>query len=124
MSNEQEIEKEIQAKGKTAPRITPEHIDEQILSAHYVQQSGAIIGADPDLGFPTTKTALDCLTICVLVLKNGFTVVGKSACASPENFDADLGRKIALTDARQQIWALEGYQLRTALAQQPAPAQA
>jgi hypothetical protein len=61
---------------------------------------------------------MECLTVCILVLKNGFTIVGKSACASPENFDSDLGHKIAKEDARRQIWALEGYALRNQIAAQ------
>jgi hypothetical protein len=109
MAAEAEIEKEIQAKGKTAPRITPEHIDAQIISE--------VSGRASDLfkGAPVSKE-LECLTICVLTLKNGFTLVGKSACASPENYDAELGHKIARDDARKQIWALEGYLLRSKLA--------
>lgn len=55
------------------------------------------------------------LTICCLTLANGFTVTGESACASPENFDAELGRKIARDNAKQKIWALEGYALRERL---------
>lgn len=103
------IEKEIQTKGLNAPRLTPDHIDAQIVSE--------VSGRASELfkGVPTTK-ALECLTICVLTLKNGFTIVGKSACASPENYDAELGHKIAREDARKQIWALEGYLLRSKLA--------
>jgi hypothetical protein len=55
------------------------------------------------------------LTICVLTLENGFTVVGKSACAHPDNFNQELGEKIAYDDAFKQIWPLEGYLLREAL---------
>jgi len=51
------------------------------------------------------------LTFCVLVLRNGFTVTGESACAHPENFDAELGRKVAREHAENQIWTLEGYAL-------------
>ena len=58
------------------------------------------------------------LTVCALTLQNGFTVVGESASASPENFDADLGRKIARDNARNKIWALEGYRRRSKLAEQ------
>lgn len=60
--------------------------------------------------------ALSLLTICVLVLRNGFTVTGESACASPENFDAELGRKIARQNAVEKIWPLMGYELRSNLA--------
>ena len=61
--------------------------------------------------------ALDCITFCVLVLRNGFTVTGESACASPENFDAEIGRKIARQNAVQKIWPLMGYELRSELSQ-------
>lgn len=53
-----------------------------------------------------------CLTICILELRNGFTVTGESACVSPENFDAEIGMKIARENARSKIWALEGYLLK------------
>lgn len=115
--SEKAIEAEIQAKGLNAPRLSPELIDASILDETFIQ--GDAFPA-PLLGFPTAVDALKCLTICVLVLKNGYTVVGKSACASPENFNAELGQKIARDDARKQIWALEGYNLRSRLAEQAA----
>ena len=52
----------------------------------------------------------------MLTLGNGFTVTGESACASPENFDAEIGRNIARANAVQKIWPLMGYELRTQLA--------
>lgn len=110
MSSEQEIEQEIQAKSLVAPRLTPELIDAQI-AAEYCGRA-----SDLFKGCPVTQE-LECLTICVLVLRNGFTLVGKSACASLENFDAELGYKIAREDARRQIWVLEGYALRSKLAE-------
>lgn len=55
------------------------------------------------------------LTVACLTLKNGFTVTGESACASPENFNAELGQKIARDNAKQKIWALAGYSLREVL---------
>lgn len=63
-----------------------------------------------------TPQALAQLTFCVLVLRNGFTVTGESACASPENFDAEVGRKIARQNAVAKIWPLMGYELRSRLA--------
>ena len=98
MRNETEIENEIQAKGKTAPRLTPELIDETIMGEAYHV-------------FPGTT-----LTVCALTLRNGFQVTGESAAASPENFDEEIGRKIARDNARGKIWALEGYLLRSKLA--------
>lgn len=98
MTTETEIEQEIQGKGLNAPRLTPEKIDATIASeAYYV--------------FPGTT-----LTVCCLTLRNGYTVVGESAAASPENFNEALGRKIARQHARDKIWALEGYALREKLA--------
>lgn len=96
--DEAAIEKEIQAKGLNAPRLNPAHIDAQIANeAFYV--------------FPGTT-----MTVCLLTLRNGFHVTGESAAASPENFDVEIGRKIARDNARNKIWALEGYLLRSKLA--------
>ena len=92
-----EIEKEIKKKGLTAPRVTPQRIDAVIVGEDYYV-------------FPGTT-----LTICCLKLANGFTVTGESACASPENFNEELGKKISKDNARQKIWALEGYALRERL---------
>ena len=92
--DEAAIEAEIQAKGKTAPRLTPQHIDETIVAADFYV-------------FPGTT-----LTICALTLRNGYIVTGESAAASPENFDQEIGRKISRDKARNKIWALEGYLLR------------
>lgn len=89
--NEQQIESEIQAKGLTAYRVTPEDIDD------------IIVGDDYHV-FPGTT-----VTVCCLKLKNGFVVVGQSACISPANFDAELGRSIARSRARQKIWDLVAY---------------
>jgi hypothetical protein len=99
--SEQEIENEIQEKGLTAPRITPEHIDSVIVGEHFFRIT-------------------DVLTICVLTLKNGFTVTGESACASPENYNEEVGNKIAKANAREKIWALEGYLLKEAIFQNQA----
>lgn len=97
MIDEQQLEQEIQSKGLNAPRLTPALIDAAIAYEEY---------------FRVTNTTC---TICSLVLQNGYVVVGKAAAASMENFDAELGRKIARDDAREQIWALEGYLLKERL---------
>lgn len=91
-------EEEIQAKGLTAPRVTPARIDEVIAKEEFHVFGGST------------------LTVCCLTLANGFTVTGESACASPENFNAELGQRIARENAKQKIWALEGYALRERLA--------
>ncbi len=115
--NDQTIEQEIQAKGLTAPRITPQDIEANIVSEHYfTAEQGAFAAFDPTTGADVVPPALSLLTFCVLVLRNGFTVTGESACASPENFDAELGRKIARQNAVQKIWPLMGYELRSQLA--------
>jgi len=107
MNSEQAIEQEIQAKGLNAPRLTPDHIDRTILTEQYHV-------------FPGTT-----LTVCCLTLRNGFQVTGESAAASPENFDVEIGRKIARENARNKIWMLEGYLLKQKLNEaEPAPSPA
>jgi len=133
--NDQAIEDEIKAKGLTAPRVTPADIDANIASEHYFTAGEGVIGAfvagefgahggdtvavRRDIASPEVlKPSLNLLTFCVLVLRNGFTVTGESACASPENFDAELGRKIARANAVNKIWPLMGYALKEKLAAQ------
>lgn len=114
-----EIEKEIKAKGLTAPRVTPAELQENIASEHYFTAGDGYAGAAAleveEGGFISPPLSLDLLTFCVLVLRNGFTVTGESACASPENFDAEIGRKIARANAEQKIWPLMGYALKQKL---------
>ena len=98
MKDEAQIESEIIEKGLNAPRLNPSMIDKTIVSEQYHV-------------FPGTTC-----TVCALTLRNGYIVTGESAAASPENFDADIGRKIARQNARNKIWALEGYVLREKLA--------
>lgn len=114
------IEQEIQAKGLTAPRITPADIEVNIASEYFFTAENGVIGDERcnDLPMAVYETSLRLLTFCVLVLRNGFTVTGESACASPENFDAELGRKIARRNAEAKIWPLMGYHLRTMLKRQ------
>ncbi|WP_186040605.1 Gp49 family protein [Burkholderia gladioli] len=114
--NDNDIEREIRAKGKTAARVTPADIEASIAGEHYFTAAEGVAGASgvyPNDGHPGQPLAL--LTFCVLVLRNGFTVTGESACASPENFDAEIGRKIARQNAVAKIWRLEGYLLKQRL---------
>ena len=122
--NDNSIEKEIQIKGKTAARITPADIEANIASEHYFTArdgrrgalaDGTYVGREKPQMDDADLSALDLLTFCVLVLKNGFTITGESACASPENFDAEIGRNIARQNAVNKIWPLMGYELRTKL---------
>lgn len=96
MSSEKELEKEIQDKGLNAPRLTPSIIDSKIKDKSFHKLT-------------------DVLTVCVLTLQNGFTVTGESACASPENYNKEIGEKIAFDNARDKIWVLEGYLLKEKL---------
>lgn len=117
-TEDQSIEDEIVRKGKTAPRVTPGDIDLAIVSEHFFTAADGVAGQDPSSQCNTRVAweTLSLLTFCVLVLRNGFTVTGESACASPENFDAEIGRKIARQNAVQKIWPLMGYALKDRLA--------
>lgn len=96
MSTELEIEKELQVKGLNAPRLTPDLIESKIVKEEYFRLT-------------------DVLTVCVLTLENGFTVTGESACTSPENFNEEIGNKIARQNGKEKIWVLEGYLLKQKL---------
>lgn len=116
---DKEIEQEIQAKGKTAPRVTPERIEEVISSEFYFTAGEGVLGASAMGTKPAGKAdSLNRLTYCVLVLQNGYTVTGESACVSSANFDPEIGKKIARQKAVDKIWELEGYLLRQKLYEQ------
>jgi hypothetical protein len=120
------IEKEILDKGLTAPRITLADIEDNIISVSYFTADEGVLGnaAYNCTGDTLVKDIvwknhhhqpLELLTFCVLVLKNGFTVTGESACASPENYNEDIGRQIAYNNAVSKVWPLMGYELRNKL---------
>lgn len=125
----QDLEQEIQAKANKAPRVTPADLKANIVSEHYFTALEGVMGASRlGTGLNIVESANDTanasrslghlglLTFCVLVLRNGFTVTGESACASPENFNEEIGRRIARENAEAKIWPLMGYELRSKLA--------
>lgn len=104
---------ELSARGATHPRVSLADLNNAIGAEHYFTAGEAVAA----LGQPTNPNSpLDLLTICILVLGNGFTVIGKSAPASPENFDPEKGRTFAREDAIRQLWPLMGFALRDRLA--------
>lgn len=100
----------------TAPRVTETDVENFIKSEWYINGGDA---QSHDIQFqpPVPDThPLRLLTICVLVLQNGFTVTGESACVSPENYDEEIGRRIARGKAVEKIWPLLGFLLADQLA--------
>lgn len=118
---ESTTEQAIQAAGADkAPRVTPADIEANINGEYYFTAGQAVQATMADQDELTrlsgAHSSLGLLTFCVLVLRNGFTVTGESACASPENFNAEIGRRIARENAVAKIWPLMGYELRSKLA--------
>ena len=116
------VESEIQARADKAPRVTPADIEAEIVSEHYFTAADGALGeietrseAMTDRERAAISGPLGLLTFCVLVLRNGFTVTGESACASPANFDADIGRKVARQNAVAKVCPLLGFRLRDRL---------
>ena len=114
------IQLEIEAKGLHAPRVTPADIEAEIASEHYFTAADGQVGAVArstieDAWDVAADAPLELLTFCVLVLNNGFTVTGESACVSRENFDAEIGRKVARENAISKMWPLLGSALKDKL---------
>lgn len=99
--NDQQIEQEIQAKGLTAPRVTPDDIEANITDVEYVRhvsKSGQV------------------LRWAIITTRSGFAVVGKpSVAVSPENDNAEIGEMVALENSREELWPLMGYALKEKL---------
>lgn len=113
-----DIENEIIAKGaNVAPRVTPADIEANIVGEHYFTAKEGQQGAAQCFS-GIVPEALGLLTFCVLILRNGYTVTGESACVSKENFNAEIGKKVARTNAVAKIWPLMGYALAEKLSAQ------
>jgi len=95
---DQQIEDDIVAKGLNFPRLKPDNIEEVIVGENYFV-------------FPGTT-----VTVCCLKLRNGYCVIGEAAAVSRENFDYEIGQKVARQHAKDKIWALEGYLLKQRIA--------
>jgi hypothetical protein len=87
-----------------APRVSLASMEAKIVARYDMTGSEAADATVPSLAI---------LSICILVMENGFTVIGKAAPASAENFNRELGKKFAYEDAIRQLWPLEGYLLRS-----------
>ena len=123
-TGDQAIERAIVSAGANiAPRVTPADIEAAIVSEHYFTAREGVLGMLAADGVPpgiyeqanAAPQPLGLLTFCVLVLRNGFTVTGESACVSPENFDAEIGRKVARENAVNKLFPLLGYALKERL---------
>ena len=119
--NNEDLEKEIVEKGLTAPRVSLNDLLANIEEIHFFTAEDAThlsrVNSKHDVQqkVPDCHQSLKLLTFCVIVTKNGFTVTGESACASPENFNAEMGRKIAKEQALNKLWPLMGYALKEKL---------
>ena len=117
MFSDEDIEREIQDKGLTAPRVTAASIENEIVSEWYFTAADGVYGAGNGVA-KERPGSLSRLTFCVLVLKNGFSVTGESPCLSDEGFDPELGRKIARKNAFDKCWMLFNFHLASKLAEQ------
>ena len=97
MDFDDQIEQEMRQRNLTAPLLTKSKLEAKIRQERYYR-------------FPGTT-----VTVCLLIMENGYCVIGESAPASLKNFDADIGRRVARQHARDKLWALEGYLLRQKL---------
>ena len=105
-------ESELKARS-LAPRVTEKELRDNIATVNFINVGKAIARTDePD------HESHHLLTLCILALQNGFTVVGQSACVSRENYDEEIGQRIAYEDAKRQVWPLMGYALRDQLAKE------
>lgn len=75
-----------------AERVTKEYMESRIAASEFTKLASTV-------------------TICNLTLDNGYSVRGESACVNPENYNQQIGEKIAYDNAFRQLWALFGFLL-------------
>lgn len=101
MIADKQLEQEIQAKGLTAPRVTLYDLETNIANIEIVKH---------------VSVSGQVLRWAVITVKNGFSIAGKPSCsASPENDNQEIGERIAIDNARSELWPLMGYELRSKL---------
>lgn len=96
-----QLEQKIQAKANKAPRVTLADMEANIADVEivkHVSKSGQV------------------LRWAVLTTRNGFSVTGKPSCSvSPENDNVEIGEKVAVENAKTELWPLMGYELKQRL---------
>lgn len=75
-------------------KVTLEMVEEEVVQTEYVI-------------LPDGKT-----TICLLTMRNGYTIRGESSCVDPANFKKEDGEKYALERAMDKIWPLLGFRMQ------------
>lgn len=86
-----------------APKVTSPDVENEIANEYYRNAGSAMKAPE--------GSSLYNVTICILQLRNGFVVIGKSACVNAANFNEDIGRTLAREDAIKQVWPLLGFRL-------------
>ena len=109
----EQLEQEIQTKANVAPRVTLADLNKSVSATFHFNLFEALVATGK---YPYVPEAFKLTTICALDMVNGFTVLGESACASPENYNREIGEKIATDRAKEKLWPLLGYQLKSSLA--------
>jgi len=75
-----------------APRVTADYINSRIATTEYLRIGQTV-------------------TLCSITLDNGYSVRGESACVNPENYNEEIGNKIAYDNAYHKLWPLFGFLL-------------
>lgn len=86
------------AKGQ-APRVTLEEVRAAIKQVSYTV-------------LPNGRT-----TVCQITLDNDFTVEDSSACVCADNYDAEIGERIAYENTLNEVWKVLGFRLADRLHQ-------
>lgn len=90
--NQEQLQEKLEK--SPAPRVTQEYIESRIAKTTFAT-------------YPFAKH----ITVCQLELDNGYSVRGESACVNPENYDEQIGQRIAFNKAFDQLWPLFGFLL-------------
>lgn len=90
-----------------APKVTVNEVEGEIVNEYYCNVGSAVKAP--------VASPLYNVTLCILELRNGFTIIGKSACVVAANFNEDIGRQLAREDAVKQVWPFLGFRLADTL---------
>ena len=107
-----QADEDLSARSATHPRVTIDDLKANVAELWYVNAGDAVEFTANGPNSVPHEHPLRLMTLAFVVTRSGFVVVGKSAPASPENFNEVKGRQFAYEDAIRQLWPLMGYALK------------
>ena len=94
--------------------VSKSSIEAKIRGVYFINAGEAL--KDSNRGYiQCDLEEINLVTICIMIMENGFMIEGTSACVDPSRYNEEIGQEEAYKNAVEKIWELEGYALKQKL---------